>query len=129
MSETKTSLFFFGVLLFVALAGCGGEKAYHVSGTVTFKGKPVPYGQIVFEPDPSAGNKGQPAYAKIKDGHYDTREGGQRTVGGRHVVMIHGRDGIARGELVNGLPLFPDYSTTVDLPKQDGAMDFEVRAQ
>jgi hypothetical protein len=112
----------------VLLTGCGGEKAYHLSGTVTFKGKPVPVGQIVFEPDPSAGNKGQAAYAKIKDGHYDTREEGQGTVGGPHIVTIHGRDGVARGELMNGLPLFRDFVTQVDLPKAETKHDFEVPA-
>lgn len=114
-------------LIGVALVtGCSGEKTYHLSGTVTYKGKPVPKGQIVFEPDASAGNKGQPAYAKIVDGHYDTREDGQSTVGGPHIVQIHGRDGIPRGELLSGLPLFRDYSTTVDIPKGNNKQDFEV---
>ena len=106
--------------------GCSGEKTYHLSGTVTYKGKPVPKGQIVFEPDAAAGNNGQPAYAKIVDGHYDTREDGQGTVGGPHIVQIHGRDGIPRGELLNGLPLFRDYTTTVDIPKGNNKQDFEV---
>jgi hypothetical protein len=109
-----------------ALPGCSGEKTYHLSGTVTYKGKPVPKGQIVFEPDASAGNSGQPAYASIVDGHYDTRDDCQGTVGGPHIVQIHGRDGIPRGELLNGLPLFRDYSTTVDIPKGSNKQDFEV---
>jgi hypothetical protein len=116
------------VLGAVALVGCGGEKAYHLSGKVTFKGQPVPVGQIVFEPDASAGNKGQAAYAKIKDGYYDTHLEGQGTVGGPHIVTIHGRDGIPRGELLNGLPLFHDYTTQIDLPKTDGEQNFEVPA-
>jgi hypothetical protein len=110
-------------------AGCGGEKSYHLSGMVTFKGQPVPTGHIVFEPDASAGNKGAPAYAKIKDGRYDTSvEEGHGTLGGPHIVLIHGRDGIPRGELLNGIPIFPDYSTTADLPKQNATLDFEVPA-
>ena len=108
------------------LTGCGGEKVHHLSGTVSFKGKPVPAGHIVFEPDAAAGNTGGPAFAKIKDGRYDTREEGQGTLGGPHIVQIHGRDGIPRGELVSGLPLFPDYTTKVDLPKQETTQDFEV---
>ncbi len=108
------------------VSGCSGEKTYHLSGTVTYKGKPVPKGQIVFEPDASAGNSGQPAYAKIVDGHYDTRDEGQATVGGPHIVQIHGRDGIPRGELLNGLPLFRDYTTTIDIPKGNNKQDFEV---
>src|SRR5947207_9499998 len=112
----------------VCAGGCGGEKTYNLSGTVTFQGKPVPAGQIVFEPDASAGNHGQAAFAKIKDGHYDTRIDGSGTVGGPHLVLIHGRDGIPRGELLNGLPLFRDYNTKVDLPKASGEQNFEVPA-
>jgi hypothetical protein len=115
-------------LLLNLLAGCGGQKIYHLSGTVTYQGKPVPTGQIVFEPDASAGNSGQAAFAKIKDGHYDTRTEGQGTLGGPHLVRIHGRDGIPRGELQNGLPLFKDYSSKVNLPKADAKQDFEVPA-
>src|SRR5689334_24564800 len=96
-------------LLLALLAGCGGQKVYSVSGTVTFQGKPVPTGQIVFEPDASAGNAGQAAFAKIKDGRHDTRLEGQGTLGGPHLVRIHGRDGVPRGELLNGVPLFKDY--------------------
>ena len=71
--------------------------------------------------------KGAAAFAKIKDGHYDTSVGdGRGTVGGPHLVRIHGRDGIPRGELLNGLPLFRDYHTTVDLPKKSGEQNFEV---
>ena len=113
--------------LAAVLAGCAGERLYHVSGIVTYQGKPVPAGQIVFEPDASAGNKGPAAFAKIKDGHYDTSLGDSRgTVGGPHLVRIHGRDGIPRGELLNGLPLFRDYQTKIDLPKKSGEQNFEV---
>jgi hypothetical protein len=113
--------------LVALLAGCDGEKTYNISGTVTYQGKPVPTGQIVFEPDASAGNKGAAAFAKIKDGHYDTSTGDSRgTVGGPHLVRIQGRDGIPRGELINGMPLFRDYNTKVDLPKKSGEQNFEV---
>ena len=116
----------FASFLAALLAGCGGDKVHHLSGTVSFQGKPVPAGHIVFEPDADAGNAGSPAFAKIKDGRYDTRLEGQGTIGGPHSVVIHGRDGIPRGELLNGLPLFQDYSTTADLPDVEGTLDFEV---
>jgi len=114
------------VLAFL-LSGCGSEKIYNLSGNVTFQGKPVPAGHIVFEPDTTAGNSGPPAFAKIKDGRYDTSIlEGRGTVGGPHLVRILGLDGVPRGELLNGSPLFPEYSTSADLPKQDGTHDFEV---
>ena len=120
--------FLFSGLLAALLAGCGGDKVHHLSGTVSFQGKPVPAGHIVFEPDAGSGNTGSPAFAKIKEGRYDTRLEGQGTIGGPHTVLIHGRDGIPRGELLNGLPLFQDYSTKADLPSEEGTLDFEVPA-
>ena len=62
------------VLLVVLLLGCSGEdgpQRYRVSGTVTFKGAPVPIGVIQFPPDATQGNSGPPAFADIKDGKYD----------------------------------------------------------
>jgi len=116
-------------MLAALLSGCGGEKIYNLSGTITFQGKPVPRGYIVFEPDTSAGNNGAAAFAKIMDGHYDTRnEDGRGTLGGSHLVRIRAFDGIPAGELRDGRLLFPDYSTTADLPKHDATQDFEVPA-
>lgn len=118
------------ITLLAALhSGCSGEKNYSLSGTVSFRGKPVPAGYIVFEPDTTAGNNGAAAFAKIKDGHYDTRiEDGRGTVGGSHLIRIRGFDGIPQGELRDGRLLFPDYNTTADLPKEDETLDFEVPA-
>src|SRR5206468_6626683 len=106
MNRTRTTATVLAIPLAVVLAGWGGERVYNISGTVTYQGKPVPVRNIVFKPDTSAGNKGAAAFAKIKDGHYDTSLGDSRgTVGGPHLVRIQGRDGIPRGELINGMPL------------------------
>jgi len=128
MSRITATTTVLTISLAALCAGCGGQRTYNISGTVTFQGKPVPAGQIVFEPDASAGNNGPPAFAKIKDGHYDTSSEGRGTVGGPHLVRIHGRDGIPRGELLNGLPLFRDYNAKVDLPKKNGEQNFDVPA-
>ena len=37
-----------------------------------------------------------------------------------------GLDGVPRGELLNGIPIFQEYSTTADLPKKNGTQDFTV---
>ena len=37
-----------------------------------------------------------------------------------------GQTGIPSGELLNGKPIFPEYATTADLPKNNGTHDFEV---
>lgn len=108
--------------------GCGqrAPTLYHVSGTVTFGGKPVPAGSIVFEPDTSKGNQGPAGFASIKDGKYDTRDAGRGTVGGPHVVRITGLDGVPAEELPQGTPLFPEYTTEIDMPKKNATQDFDV---
>lgn len=113
--------------LLVIGCGKGGAARYDVSGSVTYEGQPVPVGSIVFEPDGSKGNSGPSGHAQIKDGKYDTTlEDGMGTVGGPHVVRIVGLDGKPAGELTQGTPLFPAYSTTVDLPKETTTQDFDV---
>jgi hypothetical protein len=113
----------------LALNGCnkGGARGYNVSGTVTYKGQPIPVGSIVFEPDAGKGNSGPSGSAQIKDGKYDTSlPGGKGTVGGPHLVRIIGLDGKPAGELTEGTPLFPDYRTTIDLPKETSTQNFDV---
>jgi len=118
-------------LTLIVVAGCG-ERAptlYHVSGTVTFGGKPVPAGSILFEPDTTKGNQGPAGYAQIKDGKYNTQAGGRGTVGGPHRVRIMGLSGVRIDEdSPEGVPLFPEYTTQVDLPKQNTTQDFDVPA-
>jgi hypothetical protein len=119
------------------LGGCGGGNAgptlYQLSGTVTFAGKPVPAGTILFEPDVAKGNRGPAGFATIRDGKFDTREGGKGTVGGPHTARITGME----APLPEGVPveearvksLFSEYAAPVDLPKEDATHDFEVPAK
>lgn len=122
-------LCFFLVALLVISAGCGksGPPVYHVAGTVTFKGEPVPAGTVLFQPDESQGCTGPAGIAHIKDGKYDTaEEGGKGVVGGPHLVRITGLDGKPVEMAPEGVPLFPDFTTTVDLPTEDSSHDFVV---
>ncbi len=114
-----------GLSLAVGCGGPGGPERFHLSGTVTHDGQPIPAGEIAFEPDSSKGNTGPAAYAPIKDGTYATpsRKG---TVGGPHVVRINGSDGKASGESPLGQMLFPEYRTTADLPKESAEQNFDV---
>jgi len=48
MKPISRVAFFLGSLLLVALAGCGGEPVGKVSGKVTFEGKELPGGTVVF---------------------------------------------------------------------------------
>jgi hypothetical protein len=113
------------------LAGCdSGPKKYHVSGQVLFDGKPVPAGEIYFDPDVSRGHDGPQGFARIKDGKYDTRETGLPVTAGPHRVRILGFDGKAGPELPLGRRLFPEYKTPVEVPEQaDAPLDFNVPAR
>ena len=119
----------------VVLVGCGGRqedpRKYAVWGSVTYKGAPVPAGSITFEPDSSKGNKGPAASFKIRDGKYDSRREGVGHVGGPHKVRITGLSGERTGDefFPEGTPLFPEWQTTVDLPKGASEQNFEVPAE
>lgn len=113
------------LLVLVGCDGSDGPPRYHLSGTITYAGKPVPAGSVSFIPDASKGNQGPGGLARIKDGHFDTSEGTGH-VGGPHVVAITGMDGVAQPELPRGTPLFPRYKLTMDLPKEDSTHDFDV---
>ena len=110
--------------------GCTGKselELYSLSGTVTFRYKPVPGGRIVFEPIVARGNSGPGSIAEIKDGKFSTRPG-KGTVGGPHQVTIFGDDGGMPTELRDNA-LFAPYRTEVDLPFEDAQHDFNVPNQ
>lgn len=132
---TPIRLLCWGLLATTGLlsAGCAGNEGptrYDLAGTVTFDGKPVPAGVILFTPDAAKNNRGPTGFAKIKDGKYDTRQEGKGTVGGPHTVAISGFDGNARPqeELPDGRPLFSDYSLDVEFPQATTTHDFAVPA-
>jgi hypothetical protein len=123
-------LLLLGVGLVLLVAGCdSGPKRCHVSGQVLYEGKPVPAGEIYFDPDFTKGHDGPQGFARIKDGRYDTREIGKPLAAGPHVVRVLGCDGkIPPGEdLPFGRPLFAEYKQSVDIPAQENAtVDIDV---
>ena len=119
------------------VAGCGGKSGYDVSGSVTFKGQPVPAGKIYLMPDSARGNNGPTGYATIENGKYDTSAaGGKPVAGGPMVIGIEGFDPAAKAapkkrdtsgeEIVQAL--FPYYEMKKDLPKESTTADFDVPA-
>jgi hypothetical protein len=111
------------------LAGCGGN--YQISGTVTYKGKPVPVGSVYFMPD--EGRSGRSVNATIENGKYCTPPG-EGAAGGLMVVQVVGFDGklvrSKEGDLAaSGKRLFPAYVTKVQLPARDNVLDIEVPEQ
>lgn len=124
------------VLIFAltfAGSGCGGGAAkdeyqrFRVSGTVTFKGQPVPVGTIYFEPNVASGNKGPLGLATITGGSFDTTSG-KGSVGGAHFVRIEGYDGKSTPEKPQGNLLFNAHRVEVELPKSDSEQKFDVPA-
>jgi len=86
-----------GLLLVLGLlAGCGGggPKRHRVSGTVTFGGQPIPYGEVVFTPDAAKKNSGPQGKAPIKDGKFDTSfSDGMGAGSGPTVARVNGLTG------------------------------------
>jgi hypothetical protein len=111
--------------------GCDrGPKRYPVSGRVLYDGKPIPFGEIYFDPDVSKGNDGPQGFSRIIDSQYDTRQGGLAAASGPHVVRILGFDGKPGPELPLGRPLFSEYTTSANIPDQgDATLDFAVPAR
>lgn len=114
--------------LALLLSGCGdGTQRVRVSGQVTFEGKLVPYGNIVFEPDQSKGNRGPQGFAKIHDGVFDTNNAGTGPCPGPQIVTIEGYPELNTGAGKKSMLVFR-YQTTVDLPAQTTTENFEVPA-
>lgn len=108
------------------MIGCSrpsGPDRYAVRGQVTFRGKPVPVGEIIFRPDDQAGNIGPGSVARIRDGAYAT-ESGKGVVGGPYVVEIIGFDGVSVPQASEGRVLFDPISQKVEFPKSASTRDF-----
>lgn len=80
---------FVAAVIAVFICGCSADPYSKVSGTVTFKGEPVPKGEIRFTPDSTQGNKGPSVTAIIRDGKYETPSE-KGIVGGKYQLRIMG---------------------------------------
>jgi hypothetical protein len=107
--------------------GCG-RLAVRCNGD-DYEGEPVPFGFVRFEPDASKGNTGPGAGAQVKNGEFSTAKG-KGIVGGPHQIIVYATDGIHTkidGEdAPQGRPLFSDYKTQVDFPKDDVEWNVDV---
>lgn len=115
------------VLLLTGCGGSDGPAKFHIEGSVSFEGEPVPAGEISFEPDGSQGNTGPGTIVPIINGRYDSSaEGG--IIGGPMIARIVGYDGNAVEESDLGVSIFSQISVPVDLPQEDTTHDFELTA-
>jgi len=112
------------------MAACDrGLRLYPVKGTVTYDGQPLPAGQIFFEADISKGHDGPQGFAFVKQGKYDTTQGGRGVLGGPYVLRVEGFDGKEGVELPLGRPLFTDFSEQRDLPQQASEQNVTIAAR
>ena len=109
------------ILSLCVIAGCSGDKGpsrVDISGTATFAGAPIAFGEVTFIPDSKKGNSGPASSTSIKGGVFDTKKTGKGIVGGPTILRIIAFDGvpIPEAELPNGTPLFPEYEMRADFP-------------
>lgn len=120
------------LLLGGLLLGCGDAKLSHVSGKVTFDGRPVPAGKVYILPDATQGNTGGSGFADIKDGVFDTKlAGGQAAPPGRVIFAVEGIDPVPPPNAapdVTATVLFPRYEVSGELPASASTKDIEVPA-
>ncbi len=112
----------FGVLVMGLLFGCkeAEQKRNRVSGTATFDGKPIPFGDVLFTPDATKKNSGAQGIANIRNGKYDTSaQGGKGYGGGPAVIRVTGFDR-------EGGKLLCEQEFQVDLPPGDAKHDIDV---
>ena len=116
-------------VVLVTAFGCGDKQrtVAHLSGKVTFKGKPVPAGFINFMPDVTGGNAGEVKAFPIMDGEYNTAQGDNPGIyPGTNKVMISGFDGKPLDLWPKGKQIFNPIDLTETVPAGTTTRDFVV---
>ncbi|HUP78282.1 MAG TPA: hypothetical protein VM260_06920 [Pirellula sp.] len=110
-------------------AGCGPPKdeVFRVHGKVTFKGKPVPKGNVFFDPDGTKGTSGRQGFAGITDGVYDTSlPDGDGIKKGNYTIRVQAFDGKPLPDLPFGNGLTTEFVTTQSFAKDDNEFDIVI---
>lgn len=118
-----------GLLVLCCAVGCGpkGPKRYEHWGSVTFRGKPIPAGQVIFDPQ-LPGPDGPQGMAVIKDGQFDTRQMEDRGPGaGKYILRIYAADGIEAPEAPVGKMMFTsEILIPIELPEADSEVNIVI---
>jgi hypothetical protein len=111
-------------LALAIVSGCQKSNGLTpVTGRVTFKGNPVPMGNVYIEPDASQDNKGPQCRSSIIKGVFASRpEFG--SVSGPVTVDVEGSE--QRPESEFPIPLFPRYTFKTEIPKGKATLDIVV---
>lgn len=111
------SRFFLTVALVVlSLTGCGRREG-HLTGTVTYRGKPVQTGEMLLMPDQNRGNFGPAVMVEIKNGSFRTPSS-RGHWGGPYLATIS----IFKGTNATVM----NYEMPIDLPQGDASTDIVV---
>ncbi|MCA8993502.1 MAG: hypothetical protein KDA88_16055 [Planctomycetaceae bacterium] len=137
MFTSKLPLLLLSATCIAMASGCGGPdvKLDHVSGTVTFDGKPVPYGQIQFVPNKQHDQSGPAGSAEIVDGKFSTENGGKGLVFGSYSVRItafSAKPPQTEGESAEEAavtPLFTGYEMEMDVWESELTIDVPKEAE
>jgi hypothetical protein len=119
----------FATVCWGSLIGCSSKpKAAQLSGTVTFKGQPVPAGYIAFTPDVGNGGRGSIKVLQIKDGVYDSSKEppDQALTPGPYLLRIAGFDGKPVPFWGQGKQIFNPVDDTCVVPDGVSSKDFTI---
>jgi len=116
----------FALLALLTAIGCGNSDGRTVlTGNVTYKGEPLVYGLIYFNPDTKKGQSGPQGVGEIRNGSYRTNpEYGP--VPGPHIVRITGWSQLPEQGMLPPA-LFTDHEISIDIPNaSSGSLNFDV---
>jgi hypothetical protein len=107
--------------------GCGGKPPMsQISGTVTFKGKPIPAGNVMFTPDVSIAG-GQIRMFMVTEGAFDsTKDPAPGLMPGKYDVTITGYDGKKIPMFFQGKQIFNSVHEPLEVPTGSTKKDFVV---
>lgn len=113
--------------LALVLTGCSSkEPMSQIAGTVTFKGKPIPAGNVMFTPDVSLAG-GQVRMFMVTDGAYDsTKDPSPGLMPGKYEVTITGYDGKKIPMYFAGKQIFNAIKEPFVVPAGSTKKDFVV---
>lgn len=115
------------LLLLLVIVGCDSKpKLTEISGTVTFKGQPIPAGDVSFTPEVSVSG-GQLQMYMVKDGKYDSAQTpGSGLLPGKYKVRINGYDGKQIPNFYSGKQIFNAVEEQIEITAGKMTKDFVV---
>lgn len=114
--------------LSVLLAGCSandGPNQCPVTGTIRIGDQPLTGGFVTIEPADGGANGGLQGIAPIRNGRFDTEDGGKRAVSGPVVLRIDGW-GEPSPRFANGIPLCNRHEIRVELQPGQNQLELTV---